>query len=37
MARESAEHRDFGTNDIIVLNLIRLNELQVWFTVEHIQ
>ena len=37
MARESAEHGDLGTNDIIVSDLIRLNELQVWFVVEHIQ
>lgn len=37
MAREAAEHGDLGTNDIIVSNLIRLNELQVWFVVEHIQ
>jgi len=37
MARESAEHDDLGTNDIIVSNVIRLNELQVWFIVEHIQ
>lgn len=37
MARDSAEHGDLGTNDIIVSNLIRLNELQVWFVVEHIQ
>lgn len=37
MARESAEHGDLGTNDIIVSNLLRLNELQVWFLVEHIQ
>ena len=37
MARESAEHEDLGTNDIIVSNVIRLNELQVWFIVEHIQ
>ena len=37
MAREAEEHGDLGTNDIIVSNLIRLNELQVWFVVEHIQ
>ena len=37
MARETAEQGDLGTNDIIVSNLIRLNELQVWFLVEHIQ
>ncbi len=37
MARESADHGDLGTNDIIVSDLIRLNELQVWFVAEHIQ
>ncbi len=37
MARETSEQGDLGTNDIIVSNLIRLNELQVWFVVEHIQ
>lgn len=37
MARDAAEQGDLGTNDIIVSNLIRLNELQVWFLVEHIQ
>jgi starvation-inducible DNA-binding protein len=37
MAREAAELGDLGTNDIIVSDLIRLNEAQVWFVVEHIQ
>jgi starvation-inducible DNA-binding protein len=37
MARETTESGDLGTNDIIVSDLIRLNELQVWFVVEHIQ
>ncbi len=37
MANEAAEHGDTGTNDMIVSNLIRLNETQVWFVAEHIQ
>ena len=37
MAREAAELGDLGTNDIIVSDLIRLNEAQAWFVVEHIQ
>jgi starvation-inducible DNA-binding protein len=37
MARDTAASGDLGTNDIIVSDLIRLNELQVWFVVEHIQ
>ena len=37
MARDSAAAGDLGTNDIIVSDVIRTNELQVWFLVEHIQ
>ena len=37
MARDSAASGDPGTNDILVSNVIRTNELQVWFLVEHIQ
>jgi starvation-inducible DNA-binding protein len=37
MAREAAKHGDDGTNDLIVSNVIRLNELQVWFLVSHIE
>ena len=37
MARDSAASGDLGTNDIIVSDVIRTNELQVWFLVEHIQ
>ncbi len=37
MARESSEGGDFGTNDLIVSSIIRTNELQVWFLLEHIQ
>jgi starvation-inducible DNA-binding protein len=37
MARGSAASGDLGTNDIIVSNVIRTNELQAWFLAEHIQ
>jgi starvation-inducible DNA-binding protein len=37
MARESEKHGDVGTNDIIVSNVIRTNELQTWFIAEHLQ
>jgi starvation-inducible DNA-binding protein len=30
------EAGDDGTNDLIVSNLIRVNELQVWFIAEHL-
>jgi starvation-inducible DNA-binding protein len=36
MARLAAEHGDDGTNDLIVSDLIRGNELQVWFVAEHV-
>lgn len=36
MARLAAEHGDDGTNDLIVSNVIRGNELQVWFIAEHV-
>src|ERR671935_2045336 len=36
MARLAAEHGDDGTNDLIVSNVIRRNELQVWFVAEHV-
>ena len=35
MARLAAERRDDGTNDLLVSDVIRTNELQVWFTGEH--
>jgi len=39
-AREGAEaaeeHKDLGTNDLLVSNVIRTNELQVWFVAEHV-
>ena len=37
MARDSAISGDSGTNDIIVSDVIRTNELQSWFLAEHVQ
>src|SRR5438094_5195696 len=36
MARLAAERGDDGTNDLIVSDVIRGNELQVWFVAEHV-
>ena len=36
MARRATEAGDDGTNDLIVSDVIRRNELQVWFIVEHV-
>src|SRR5262245_29172986 len=36
MAREAAEEGDDGTNDLLVSNVIRSNETQVWFVAEHL-
>ena len=36
MARRASESGDDGTNDLIVSDVIRPNELQVWFVAEHI-
>ncbi len=36
MARQAAEAGDDGTNDLLVSDLIRLNEKQVWFVSEHL-
>ncbi|HEX2037803.1 MAG TPA: DNA starvation/stationary phase protection protein [Chloroflexota bacterium] len=35
-ARRAAERGDDGTNDLLVSDLIRTNELQVWFLSEHL-
>lgn len=35
MARQAAEAEDDGTNDLLVSQVIRTNELQVWFLAEH--
>src|SRR5271154_1917494 len=36
MAREASEVGDDGTNDLLVSDVIRTNELQVWFVAEHV-
>jgi starvation-inducible DNA-binding protein len=35
-ARKAAEMGDDGTNDLMVSNVIRTNEMQVWFVAEHV-
>ena len=36
MARQAADEGDDGTNDVLVSNVIRTNEMQVWFVAEHL-
>ena len=36
MARAAARSGDDGTNDLIVSDVVRTNELQVWFLAEHV-
>lgn len=36
MARKASEDGDDGTNDLLVSNVIRTNEMQVWFVSEHV-
>ncbi len=36
MARQAAEAGDDGTNDLLVSDIIRTNEKQVWFVAEHL-
>jgi starvation-inducible DNA-binding protein len=36
MARIAADSNDDGTNDLLVSQVIRTNELQVWFLAEHV-
>jgi starvation-inducible DNA-binding protein len=36
MARQAVESGDDGTNDLIVSDVIRTNELEVWFVAEHV-
>jgi len=36
MARRAAQSGDDGTNDLLVSDVIRRNELQVWFIAEHV-
>ncbi|MGA8034472.1 MAG: DNA starvation/stationary phase protection protein [Candidatus Acidiferrales bacterium] len=36
MARQASDAGDDGTNDLLVSQIIRTNELQVWFLAEHL-
>ncbi|HJZ72860.1 MAG TPA: DNA starvation/stationary phase protection protein [Vicinamibacterales bacterium] len=36
MARQALQRGDDGTNDLLVSDVIRRNELQVWFLAEHV-
>jgi starvation-inducible DNA-binding protein len=36
LARRAAELGDDGTNDLAVSEILRRNELQVWFLTEHL-
>src|SRR5262249_28272379 len=36
MAKLASERGDDGTNDLIVSDIIRSNEMQVWFLAEHV-
>ena len=36
MARQASDADDQGTNDLLVSDVIRTNEMQVWFIAEHI-
>jgi len=37
LARDAAECGDEGTNDLIVSQVVRTNELQSWFIIEHLR
>jgi starvation-inducible DNA-binding protein len=36
MARQAAQGGDDGTNDLLISDVLRRNELQVWFLAEHV-
>ena len=36
MARQAADRGDDGTNDLLISDVLRRNELQVWFLAEHV-
>ena len=36
LAKEADDQGDDGTNDLLVSNVIRVNELEVWFVAEHL-
>lgn len=36
MAKQASDNGDEGTNDLIISDVVRTNEMQVWFTAEHL-
>ena len=36
MAKQAADSGDDGTNDLLVSDVIRTSELQVWFVSQHV-
>jgi starvation-inducible DNA-binding protein len=36
LAREAADMGDDGTNDLVVSEVVRINEAQVWFVIQHV-
>ncbi len=36
VAKEAADLGDDGTNDLLISDVVRTNELQVWFISEHL-
>jgi starvation-inducible DNA-binding protein len=36
MAKQASESGDEGTNDLLISDVVRTNELQVWFLAEHL-
>jgi starvation-inducible DNA-binding protein len=36
MAKRASEDGDEGTNDLVISDVVRTNELQVWFVAEHV-
>jgi starvation-inducible DNA-binding protein len=36
MAKQASESGDDGTNDMLAGDVIRMNELQVWFVAQHV-
>jgi starvation-inducible DNA-binding protein len=36
LARQAAELGDDGTNDLVVSQVVRINEMQIWFVSEHL-
>ena len=37
MAKDASDGGDEGTNDILISDVVRTNELQMWFVIEHVE